>query len=244
MRKNKRQKTACQRKNSQRRSYWVLWGKRMTELKIQHNTPEWLEFRKKGIGSSDASCLFGTSNYKTNLELWREKVGLIEPKEVNNPYVNYGKAAEELLAKLFALDYPEYEFHFVKDTVYLHDNGYSFASLDGKLIEKATGKLGGFECKTAEIHSRRAEAEWAEDKIPMAYYIQVLHQFYVTGWDFWYLKAQLKQWKNGEVYLTTKHYKLEKKDHLEDIKMLAEKEAEFWGYVQRNEEPPFRLPNI
>lgn len=216
----------------------------MKELKIQHNTKEWHEFRKKGIGGSDASCLFGDSHYKTNIELWKEKTGLKPVTNLNNPQVQYGKEAEVLLAKLFALDFPEYEFHFVKDVVYLHDNGYSFASLDGKLIEKSTGRLGGFECKTAEIHSKKAELEWAEDTIPNGYYIQVLHQMYVTNWDFWILKAQLKKWHKGEMYLVTKHYRIEKKDCLNDIEILAEKEKEFWGYVQRKEMPPLRLPNI
>ena len=36
---------------------------------------EWLEVRKKGIGSSDAAAAIGLSPYKSQLELWMEKTG-------------------------------------------------------------------------------------------------------------------------------------------------------------------------
>ena len=36
---------------------------------------EWLEVRKRGIGSSDAAAAIGLSPYKSQLELWMEKTG-------------------------------------------------------------------------------------------------------------------------------------------------------------------------
>jgi putative phage-type endonuclease len=52
-------------------------------LNLKQNTPEWLEFRKKCIGASDAPIIMGNSPYKTPLKLWREKVGLDLPQEEN-----------------------------------------------------------------------------------------------------------------------------------------------------------------
>lgn len=34
---------------------------------------EWLEYRKRGIGGSDASVVCGISQYKSPVELWMEK---------------------------------------------------------------------------------------------------------------------------------------------------------------------------
>ena len=36
---------------------------------------EWLQVRKRGIGSSDAAAAVGLNPYKSQLELWLEKTG-------------------------------------------------------------------------------------------------------------------------------------------------------------------------
>lgn len=45
------------------------------------NRNEWLTWRNKGIGGSDASVICGINKYKSPVELWMEKTGQIEPKE-------------------------------------------------------------------------------------------------------------------------------------------------------------------
>lgn len=47
------------------------------KIKLKHNSPEWLAFRRKGIGASDAAAVLGLSKWTTNVELWEEKVGLL-----------------------------------------------------------------------------------------------------------------------------------------------------------------------
>ena len=42
---------------------------------------EWLEFRKTGIGGSDASVVCGINRYKTPIELWMEKLNNLPPQE-------------------------------------------------------------------------------------------------------------------------------------------------------------------
>ena len=76
------------------------------KIKLKHNSPEWLAFRRKGIGASDAAAVLGLSKWTTNVELWEEKVGLRQPKNLSdNEHVRYGTAAETPLVKLFALQY-------------------------------------------------------------------------------------------------------------------------------------------
>ena len=69
---------------------------------------EWLEARKDGLGASDAAAVLGISPWKTNVQLWEEKTGLVVPEDIGgNPAVKYGNDAEPLLRQFFALDHPE-----------------------------------------------------------------------------------------------------------------------------------------
>lgn len=212
-------------------------------IKLKHNSPEWLAFRKTGLGGSDAAAILGLSPFKTNVEVWEEKVGLREPEDISDkPEVKYGKKAEDLLVKLFALDYPQFKVRQNKKEVYRR--GFMFASLDGELTEIETKERGLLENKTTEIHSATAFAKWNK-QIPDYYYVQILHYLIVTGWSFAYCKGQIKQkGTNGEIELITRHYPYFRKDLLEDLKYLYLKEKEFWGYVQRRERPPLILPPL
>jgi hypothetical protein len=52
-------------------------------------------------------------------------------------------------------------------------------------------------------------------------------------------------WVGKEVRLTTKHYYYERKEVEEDLKILKEKEIEFWEeYVKKGEKPNLVLPPI
>ena len=186
-------------------------------IKLKHNSPEWLAFRKTGLGGSDAAAILGLSPFKTNVEVWEEKVGLREPEDISDkPEVKYGKQAEDLLVKLFALDYPQFKVKQNKKEVYRR--GFMFASLDGELIEKTTKERGLLENKTTEIHSATAFSKWNK-QIPDYYYVQVLHYLIVTGWSFAYCKGQIKQkGANGEIELITRHYPYYRKDLLNDLK--------------------------
>lgn len=57
----------------------------IVDIKQGSENPEWLEFRSKGIGGSDVSCLLGSSfvKYKNPFTLFKSKMGLSLPFEVN-----------------------------------------------------------------------------------------------------------------------------------------------------------------
>ena len=42
---------------------------------------DWLEYRKQGIGGSDASVVCGISHYKSPVELWMEKTNQLQAQE-------------------------------------------------------------------------------------------------------------------------------------------------------------------
>ena len=68
------------------------------------NHAAWLKNRKKYLGGSDVSCILGLNPYKTNVQLYREKKGIVEPDDLSdNPLVQYGTNAEEHIRALFTL---------------------------------------------------------------------------------------------------------------------------------------------
>ena len=211
-------------------------------LQIEHNSPEWLSFRRTGIGGSDAAAILGKSHFKTNVKVWEEKTGLIEPDDISaKEQVKYGKAVEDLLLQMFALDNPEYEVISNKKIVYRR--GFMFASLDGELVEKATGELGIYEGKTAEIHKKIELEKWNK-RVPDYYYVQILHYLIVTGRSFVVLKVQLKLLYTEEKTTMTKQYRFNRKDLLNDLAYLYRKEAAFWDSVIAGVKPPRILPEF
>ena len=199
----------------------------------------WLEQRKKGIGGSDASAVMGLNPYKSNIELWEEKLGIVEPEDISNKdCVVYGNHAEEPLRQLFALDHPQYEVTHKEFKVYQHKE-YPFlqASLDG-LLKDQDGRVGILEIKTTEILRSMQSESW-KDQIPNNYYIQVLHYMNVMNADFAVLKAQLKyNYSDSELKTVCRHYHIERSEVEEDIKILQEAEVKFWtNNVQRQIRP-------
>lgn len=214
----------------------------MEILSIEHNSSEWYELRKSGIGGSDAAAILGLSPWKTNVDLWEEKVGIKSlPDLKDNKAVKYGREAEDSLIKMFTLDFPEYTLRTNKSVVYRR--GFMFASLDAEIVDSESSK-GFLECKTAEPHSALAHQKW-NNGVPDYYYTQILHYLIVTGWDFAILKAQIKSTgQNGLPRLTTEHYYFKRDELNEEMKYLYIKEREFWSYVERKERPPLILPDL
>lgn len=215
----------------------------LEKIKLIHGSPEWLAFRRTGIGGSDAAAILGLSPFKSNVQVWEEKTGHREPEDISDrPQVQYGKNAEDMLVKLFALDFPQYKVKQDKRTVYRR--GFMFASLDAELTEKGTRAQGFLEIKTTEIHSGTALQKW-DGHVPEYYYAQVLHYFVTLGWTFAWLKVQIKQTgRNEQTELITRHYPFLRRALMEDMKYLYMKEKEFWGYVERKERPPLILPPL
>lgn len=180
------------------------------------------------------------------MDLWEIKTGRKIQEDISQKeYVKYGTHAESSLRRLFKLDHPEFKVKHRENTMII-DPQYDFiyASLDGELEEKETGRKGILEIKTTNILQSMQKEKW-KDGIPQNYYIQVLHYLMVTGYDFVVLVAQLKSDFKGNIYKQTKEYRIERKDVEEDIKYLREKEVEFWyKYVENDEKPQQLLPEI
>jgi len=205
----------------------------------------WLKYRTGFIGGSDASAVIGRNPYKSNVDLYREKTGLLVPEDIGEkPFVKYGNDAEPHLRALFALDYPQYRVDYVENNLWLNDRfPWAHASLDGWLTEKETGRKGILEIKTTEILKSQQKEKW-RDRIPDNYYIQCIWYLAVTEFEFVILKGQLKSVINGTPYLQTRHYTINREDAEDDIDYLMQKCSEFWEYVKAKKQPPLVLPAL
>ena len=213
------------------------------EMKILASREEWLANRDR-IGGSDASCIVGMNPYRTNVELWKIKTGQLEAEDISEKsYVKYGTEAELHLRELFKLDFPQYQVFYEENNMFTNDRlPFAHASLDGWLVDQ-DGRKGILEIKTTNILQSMQKEKW-KDRLPDNYYIQILHYLMVTEFDFAILKAQLKSEFNGEIYLQTKHYYIDRAEVEEDIKFLESSERRFWKQVQERKEPGLILPEI
>lgn len=72
----------------------------MKQIKLTQGTPEWHEWRKSGIGSSDIAKIMGVSPFGTALTVYNEKAGLSEPA-YQSAAMSLGVACEPRALELF-----------------------------------------------------------------------------------------------------------------------------------------------
>lgn len=216
-----------------------------TEI-ILPNREEWLKARERGLGASDSGTIIGVNSWKSNLDLYNEKVGISKTDDISEkPYVILGNKEEPLIRDLFALENPQYEVVFESAYKMIFNPSYNFlfCTPDGELIERETGRKGILEIKTTEIRRPEQWKEW-EGRIPQTYYAQVCHQLICTGWEFAILKARIRYYKNGELRIAERQYKITKDEAKKDMEFLLEAEKSFWDSVQKKTPPALVLPAI
>lgn len=124
---------------------------------------EWLEFRRKGIGGSDAACVLGISPFRTGVDLYYDKLGIpIEDDEENWVAKEVGTRLEELVARIFEKKTGLKVFQ--KKFMFRHpDHPWMLADLD-YLVELPDGSTAILECKTTNYS---AHGKWEYDGKPI-----------------------------------------------------------------------------
>ncbi|SCA63073.1 hypothetical protein SCG7086_AI_00180 [Chlamydiales bacterium SCGC AG-110-P3] len=146
-------------------------------MELQQNTDEWLEFRRKKIGSSDAPIIMGKSPWKTPHQLWEEKTG-VGTKDVSyeSKAMQRGKFLEPEARKKFE----EETGLVVWPDVLIHpEHDFMIASLDGITMDGKTAVE--IKCPGAKTHQMAVDGE-----VPEHYRIQMQHQMMVVGVETMY----------------------------------------------------------
>lgn len=136
---------------------------------LTQNTPEWLEFRRKKIGASDAPIILEVSPWKTPYQLWLEKTSGVLP--ITSSRQKRGLELEELARQAFEkktgmIMFPKVMLHPTFD--------WMMASLDGIDIDGQS--IVEIKCPGQVDHDAAKDG-----KIPEKYIPQLQHQLAVTG---------------------------------------------------------------
>ncbi|MEK8045778.1 YqaJ viral recombinase family protein [Ideonella margarita] len=188
---------------------------------------DWLDVRKTGIGSSDAAAAVGLNPYKSQLELWMEKTqrdsGLpkVDPNDDSSP-LYWGTMLEQVVAA----QYTKRTGNRVRkvNAVLQHpQHPWMLANLDREVVGAPDVQI--LECKTAGLNGARL---W-RDGVPEYVQLQVMHQLAVTG----------KRAADIAVLICGQELRVHRIERNETmIDQLIVLEQQFWGRVQRDEQPP------
>lgn len=217
----------------------------MIHLDTFENRRKWLKTREVRIGGSDAACIIGKNPWKSNVELYREKIGAVKRKDISNEEaVIYGTKAEPILRELFKLDNPDLNICYIEHNIFTADEyPFAHASLDG-WWENGQEIGGVLEIKTATINNQRQMKDW-DGRIPMHYYCQVLWYMMVTGACEARVRALLKMNRASGLEEIIRDYKIERVPQVEqEIRILANEGQRFYEAIKKREEPALILPDV
>ncbi len=183
---------------------------------------QWLEYRKTGIGGSDASVVCGINKYRSPVELWLEKTGQLPYQEAGEA-AYWGTQLEPVVRSEFTKR-TGIEVKLVKQLLQSEEHTFMQANLDG-ICEHPDYGTCIFEAKTASAYKSN---EW-ENSIPAEYMLQIQHYMSVTGYKGTFIAVLI----GGNTF---KWKYIERDDEI--IEMLIHLEADFWEHIVNNTPPP------
>ena len=183
---------------------------------------KWLEYRKTGIGGSDASVVCGINKYKSPIELWMEKTDQLPYQEAGEA-AYWGTQLENVVRTEFTKR-TGIDVKLVKQLLQSEEYPFMQANLDG-ICEHPDYGTCIFEAKTASAYKI---GEW-EESIPAEYMLQIQHYMAVTGYKGTYIAVLI----GGNTF---KWKYIERDDEM--IAMLISLEADFWEHIKNNTPPP------
>jgi putative phage-type endonuclease len=181
---------------------------------------QWLELRRRGIGGSDSPTVVGLNPWSSRLELYADKLGLIEERE-DNEAMRQGRDLEDYVAKRWEEATGKKvrrENHILYNPLY----EFAFANIDRAVV----GEKALLEVKTTSVYNKH---DFENGEIPDYYYCQVTHYLGVTGYEKAYLAVLVL---NKGFY----HYEIYRNQA--EIDALMEAERLFWvNHVQKRVPP-------
>ncbi len=139
---------------------------------------QWLDYRRKGIGGSDAGTICRLNPYSSLIELWADKTGRIPDKE-DNEAMRVGRDLEQYVSERFCEETGKKVRR--RNAIFRHDNhDFIIANIDREVI----GEKAGLECKTTNMFNK---SDFANGEIPPYFYCQCMHYMNVMNYEKMYL---------------------------------------------------------
>jgi|TARA_Y100000310_G_C20626860_1_gene786414 putative phage-type endonuclease len=194
-------------------------------------TEEQRKARKKSIGSSDAAAVAGVDKYRTAADVYYEKTGQVEEKELKNDAIEVGTICEGAVLDWFEKDTG---LKVKRNLSVVHANKIMTANLDA-----ATEDGQVVEAKTTGVTMPLNKEEWGEvgtDEVPERIIIQCQHQMAVFAAAIAWVPVLM-----GGVGFRL--YQVKRNDDL--IKDLEEMEVSFWNdHVLKKVPPEESVPSM
>lgn len=150
--------------------------KLVSTLNLSHE--EWLQYRKQGIGGSDAGAICGLNPYASPMSVYCDKIRE-EVEEADNEAMRQGRDLEDYVARRF-MEATGKKVRRANAIFQSEMYPFMLANVD----RMVAGEHAGLECKTANSFQ---SSRWKDGEIPAHYLIQCFHYMAVTGADAWYL---------------------------------------------------------
>lgn len=211
---------------------------RLTYTKETYKTrEEWLSGRS--IGGSSAAAILNLNPWLTKIELFNAMLWGA-PEKADNPVLAYGRELEPIIRKEYIADHPQYKVRPPRGYEMYRDkeNPMLTATVDGLLVELATGRKGILEIKTHDVRSARDAMEWEQGRIPNNYIVQMLHYLLVlSDHEFCEFVARLRFFDNDGVGFVpskavTIYKHIERSEVEEQIKFLKMQEFIFTKNIE------------
>ena len=181
---------------------------------------EWLEYRRKGLGGSDAAAIVGLDRWRSAFDVYADKLGL-KPEQPDNEAMRQGRDLEDYVASRFC-EATEKKVRRRNAILQHPEHTFMTANIDRWVV----GENAGLECKTTSVLNR---TKFSQGEYPPNYYVQCMHYMAVTGAERWYL-AVLVLNKAFHVFTI-------ERDEAE-INALIEAEKDFWENHVLKQIPP------
>ena len=143
---------------------------------------QWLEYRRKGIGGSDAAAVLGISPFRTGRDLYYDKLNIVTADDAENwVQMEVGTLLEPLVAKIFAhkTGYKIYRRPFM----FRHPQyPWMLADLD-YMVELSDGTSAILEIKTTNYNAKDNWWYNGEEIVPIYYESQGRHYMAVMNID-------------------------------------------------------------
>lgn len=181
--------------------------------------------RRSGLGGSDSPVVLGVSPFKTRKELWREKIGVDPPKEINSPAIKRGNSLESIVADLYA-EVKGRKVEVVKQKLHHPLFHHIYAHIDRRIIDDKKAGPGVLEikCPGAAVFGK-----CKREGLQPYYIIQLQHYLGVTG----------MKWGAFAVF-SAEYWEIIEFDVFPDqelIRMIIQEDNKFWNQVLAKEEP-------
>ena len=213
----------------------VLWLKyEPQELVDTSNlsSEEWLSYRRRGIGGSDAAAILGISPWRTARDLYYDKLNVVKADmDENWVALEMGHLLEDLVARIFA---KKTGLHIFQRKVMFQHPLYPWmlADLD-YMVELPDGTTAILEIKTTNYNARENWWYNGEEIVPVYYESQGRHYMSVMNLDRVYFCCL---YGNNEDEVIIRHLD---RDYAYESELIALEDA-FWNdHVQKHQPPDY-----